>query len=314
MNFSFKPMAQHYGLLALILFTMAFITPGVAGEVDIEAPQAPPLAQPAPPLASPLAPPQVFQQSKRVEMAAVWADLKAAQVVYLGETHDSEADHQAQQQIIKTLITGPKPLILAMEMFQTPFQGAIDRYLTDETTEAQFLTESEYEARWGFPWALYQPIFALAKTQRLPVFALNTPREITRQVARRGLESLSPEQKSLIPKEIELGPESYRQAIQAIYAQHQPQGNSQGIDRFFQAMVLWDETMADGIAQLLGRFPDRQIVVLVGQGHIINRYGIPDRVARRHRGITQRTILLNPPTEVGEADYSWITPSSEKDK
>jgi uncharacterized iron-regulated protein len=55
-------------------------------------------------------------------------------------------------------------------------------------------------------------------------------------------------------------------------------------------------------------------VVLVGQGHIINGYGIPDRVARRIPGITQRTILLNPPTEVGKADYSWVTPSSEKDK
>jgi uncharacterized iron-regulated protein len=73
--------------------------------------------------------------------------------------------------------------------------------------------------------------------------------------------------------------------------------------------VLWDETMADAIAQFLKKNPDRQMIVLVGQGHILYGDGIPNRVARRIPNIKQSTILLNPPAEYSKeptiADYFW---------
>src|SRR4028118_1600443 len=59
------------------------------------------------------------------------------------------------------------------------------------------------------------------------------------------------------------------------------QGNSTSFERFFTAQVLWDETMADKIAQFLKANPNYQVVVLAGTGHIIYGYGIPSRVARR---------------------------------
>jgi uncharacterized iron-regulated protein len=261
--------------------------------------------------------PEVTRSGQTVTLPNLWADLQTAQVLYLGETHDKLADHQAQQFILEQLLTGPKPLTLAMEMFQRPYQGAIDRYFKGELTEAEFLAQTEYDKRWGFPWELYAPIVKLAKTQNIPLIALNTPSEVTRQVARRGLESLTPEQRQFIPEQndIFLGPEGYRQQIQQIYtAMHQGKGNSAGGDRFFQAQVLWDETMADRIAQIVAQTPNRLIIVLVGQGHLLQDYGIPARVARRLPNTQQRVILLNPENREMKADYQWITIGPAADK
>lgn len=266
--------------------------------------------------------PEVTRSGQSIGLNEVWADLQSVQVVYLGETHDQLADHQAQRAILETLASGPapltpKPLTLAMEMFQRPYQGAIDRYFKGELTESEFLAATEYDSRWGFPWDLYAPIVNLAKEKNIPLIALNTPSEITRQVARQGLESLQPEQKRFIPalEEIVLGPEGYRQQLQKVYTEmHQGKGNSKGGERFFQAMVLWDETMADRIAQAVRQNPKGIIIVLVGQGHLLPDYGIPARVARRLPQIQQRTILLNPIDSSQAADYHWLTLAPAADK
>jgi uncharacterized iron-regulated protein len=261
--------------------------------------------------------PEVTRSGQQIALPDLWADLQTAQVLYLGETHDQPADHQAQKLILEQLLTGPKPLTLAMEMFQRSYQGVIDRYFKGDLTEAEFLAQTEYKTRWGFPWELYAPIVTLAKTQNIPLIALNTPSEVTRQVARKGLESLTPEQRQFIPAQADifLGPEGYRQQIQRIYTEmHQGKGNSAGGDRFFQAQVLWDETMADRITQAARQNPQTIIVVLVGQGHLLQDYGIPARVARRLPNIQQRTILLNPENPAPAADYHWVTLAPAADK
>ncbi|MBA2749922.1 MAG: ChaN family lipoprotein, partial [Tatlockia sp.] len=55
-----------------------------------------------------------------------------------------------------------------------------------------------------------------------------------------------------------------------------------------------DETMAEGIAKFIQANPGYQVVVLVGQGHIVYNYGIPSRVARRlHLPLIERSVLLS---------------------
>jgi uncharacterized iron-regulated protein len=97
---------------------------------------------------------------------------------------------------------------------------------------------------------------------------------------------------------------------------HQGKGNSDGFERFFEAQVLWDETMAEAIAQSWLKHPDRQIVVLVGQGHVVFGDGIPSRVARRLKAAgrkdwKQATVLLNPSEEIKKspeaADFFWVS-------
>ena len=199
-------------------------------------------------------------------------------------------------------------------MFQRPFQEIINQYIAGKITEAELVEKTEYKNRWGFDWELYASILRFAKENKVPVLALNTPSEISRKVAKGGIENLSDEEKKLIPSitEIKLDNIPYRQMVLKAFEQHQSagHGNSNSANRFFLAQVLWDETMADGIAKFVKTNPDYQVVVLAGQGHVVYGYGIPSRVERRiqdsnkDKKFIQRSLLLSVPD---------ITPI-EKDK
>jgi uncharacterized iron-regulated protein len=245
--------------------------------------------------------------------------LLQAQIVYLGETHDRSSDHEAQLDILKQIRTRQPKLAIALEMFQKPYQASLDRYLRGKLTEAELLAQTEYPKRWGFNWDFYAPILRFAKANQLPLLAINTPTEVTRKVARTGLESLAPDDLKWIPplSEIDTGNEVYRQRLLETYQSfHQAHGNHSGFDRFFQAQVLWDETMADTIAQYWLKHQDRKIVVLVGQGHLLYGDGIPSRVKRRLTSVAkwkQQSVLLDPSTEIQSersrpvADSFWFT-------
>ena len=268
--------------------------------------------------------PLIYRPNQQVESAAiVLQDLAKAEVVYLAETHDRPEDHQAQLYILQELHRLRPNLAIALEMFQRPYQPAIDRYLAGDLSEMELQRETQYQKRWGYPWEFYIPILRFAKEKKLPVVALNTPTEITRKVSRTGLDSLTLAEQQWIPPKsaIRLEPAAYRDRIRQIYDEiHSGSGNSANFEKFFLAQVLWDETMADRIASTLQKRPDTLIVVLVGQGHVLYGDGIPNRVARRagtngflRRPLQQRSLLLNPSQDIQKqagsaiADYFWNT-------
>lgn len=256
----------------------------------------------------------VFQQNYTPQ--EFFQNLTKANVIYLGETHTSEADHKAQLEIIQQIYGKKAKIAIAMEMFQRPYQGAIDRYLAGKITEQELLTQTEYQQRWGFPWEYYAPILRFAKENLIPVLALNTPSEVTRKVSRQGLESLTPEEKKYIPpiSEIRTDNAEYRQMLSDVFNQHQKggHGSSASFERFFSAQVLWDETMAESIAEFVKNNPNYTVIVLAGQGHLVYSYGIPSRVARRlGNSLVQKSILLNFDSEMPlkkdrpVADFLW---------
>jgi uncharacterized iron-regulated protein len=238
-----------------------------------------------------------------------------ADVVYLGERHDSAADHAAQMDIIELIYANQSDMAIALEMFQRPFQPVIDRYLAGEISEAELVAQTDYEQRWGFPWHYYAPILRFAQANQLPVLALNAPSEVVRQVAREGLDSLDEGDLRYIPplSEIDTSNTDYQAFVQAAFASHSSHGDF-NFENFFAAQVVWDETMAEAIAEFKQTSPDTVVVVLAGQGHVAYGYGIPDRVARRLGDSLQQTnVLLNFPEELVSdsseeiADILWYS-------
>ncbi len=239
--------------------------------------------------------------------------LIAADVVYLGERHDSVADHEAQLAIIEALYAENANVAIALEMFQRPFQPVLDRYLAGEITEAALVEQTEYEQRWGFPWELYAPIVRFAKAHQLPLIALNAPTEVVRQVARQGLDDLEPQDLAYIPPlaDLDMGNDAYRTLVLQVLGAHGSHGNFNP-DYFFAAQVVWDETMAERIAEFRTIHPETQIIVLAGQGHVTFGYGIPDRVARRlGEDLSQQIVVLNPSDKIAAeeaaADVFWYS-------
>jgi uncharacterized iron-regulated protein len=222
--------------------------------------------------------------------------LRPAHIIYLGEVHNQQQDHQDQLAIIEYLQQKNPQLAIGLEMFQKPYQRVIDQYLANHISAAELLEQTEYQQRWGFPWENYAPLLRFAKAHQLPVIALNTPTEITRKIAQQGLESLSASDFRYIPprKDIDKSNAIYRQLIQESYNQHQAVANSKSFERFYEAQLVWDETMAATIAEFYQQHPHHQIIAIAGQAHIKDGYGVPDRVARRltRSKIVQKSVIL----------------------
>ncbi len=262
-----------------------------------------------------IAPSTIFTEAQQT----ILNDLESASVIYLGETHDRQADHQAQLAIIQELHQRNPQLAIALEMVQQPYQTVLDQYLAGEISETELREQSEYDQRWGYDWELYAPIFRYAQAEQLSLIALNTPTELTREVARQGEDAWTTvDSKWLIPRsELDTHNDAYRNRLRPIYDEiHQGQSASFSFEHFMLAQLLWDETMAAAIASFLQENQEFQIVVLAGQGHIVYGDGIPDRVARRmadNPDFQQRSLLLNPSENaetVGEgviADYFWFS-------
>ena len=206
-------------------------------------------------------------------------------VVYVGERHDRYGDHLVQLEVIWSLRQVHHDLAIGMEMFQGRYQGALDDYIAGRIDEETFLRKSHYFTGWGFNYFLYRDILLYARERRVPVVALNIPRDVASKVARRGLANLSNEERALLPKEMDLSDEGYRERLRQAYEMHQAElpGDSgpKDLESFVEAQILRDESMARAVADYLAHHPDCRMVVLAGIGHLEFGSGIPKRAYRR---------------------------------
>jgi len=218
-------------------------------------------------------------------------EVSEKRVIYVGERHDRFSHHMAQLRVIQGLDRQDRRLAVGMEMFQRPFQDVLDRYLDGQIDEKTFLKESEYLKRWRYDYHLYRPIVEYCKEHGIPILALNLPAEISKKVAREGLESLSDKELEQVPVELDWSNTVYKTRLRQIFKEH-PEGAIKNFDDFYQAQVLWDETMAQSVHDYLENNPDRQMVVLAGNGHIAFGDGIPSRTCRRGK-YDQAIIIAN---------------------
>ncbi len=225
-----------------------------------------------------------------------------AQIIYLGEIHNSTTDHADQLAILDYLrqqkSSSKSGLAIGLEMFQKPYQPIIDQYLAGKISEEQLVAQTQYKKRWGWPWENYAPLLQFAKAHQIPVIALNTPTEILRKVSKGGLESLQAADFQYIPPASEINKSNltYRDLILESYQQHQAQAvaTSPDFDRFYTAQLLWDETMAATAAEFYQQHPQTQLVVIAGQAHIRYGHGIPDRVSRRlAKTMLKKSVILS---------------------
>lgn len=230
------------------------------------------------------------------------------QVVYVGEKHDEFGDHMAQLRVIEELQKRGHRLAVGMEMFQRPFQGVLDAYLKGEMDERTFVERTEYLKRWGYDYHLYQPIIRFCKEHNIPIIALNLEMEISQKVARDGINSLSEEELKRIPANIDWNDEAYKNLLERVFTAH-AEGPVQNFDNFYQAQILWDETMALSAAQYLEKNPQLTLVVLAGTGHIAHRHGIPNRLKRRIGRNDLLIICLHDDIDATSADLLLSCPS-----
>ncbi len=194
------------------------------------------------------------------------------QVIFLPEEHNSKEDHDFQLGIIRILRLKNHKFIIAMEMFQQPFQDALDKYVSCQIDEEEMLRRTDYRRRWGFDPSLYRGIWSFAKENGIRIVAINISSELLQRIREEGLEKVRDES---LPYPVIPQTEKEMRELREILKNH-PRVDEK---RFFEVQNAWDNGMALAIAKLLEKHPDRKIVVIVGRGHA-QEYdsGIPRRL------------------------------------
>ncbi len=239
--------------------------------------------------------------------------LTTKRVIYLGETHDSAADHLLQLRIIQALHKRGAQLVLAMEMFPSSSQRVLDRYVLErQINEETFLRSCHWFDIWRFDWRLFRPIFNYCRQEHIPIHGINLDKAIVSTVFEMGnTDTLSKEQQGSIAKERDLSLPGYVNRLQDAFRFHQqsPHGKTKNLSGFIQSQAIWDETMAKNIQTLLDDYPESTILVIAGSQHTRKDSGIPPRLKRR-KPISQATVinlLSNAHTDPAtEADFFFI--------
>ena len=243
----------------------------------------------------------------------IMAKLLPYQVIYVGEGHTNYEDHLLQLEIIRALHKHDPNLAIGMEMFTRPTQPVLDRYLKGELNEKAFLKESHYFRMWSFDYRHYRDIINFAKHNKLPIVALNLKKDIVSQVFKTGGPNSLPEEDfSSLPENRKLDVPGYRERIESAFTMHAGQKQGGNFSGFFQAQALWDETMAETIADYLVTHPDMRMVVIAGRGHVDKNNAIPPRVSRR-LPVSQAVVVNSTgPADASEtADFIFFSPPAK---
>ena len=217
--------------------------------------------------------------------------LEPNDLIFIGEVHGNPEHHLIQIQILQSLMTRYGTLNVAMECFQQHQQPALDRYMKGFITEEVFLEAVDWRKEWAFHYHFYRPLLLIVSEKEGDVLAINAPNKIVRKVARSGLSSLEPEERDQWASQIDLNNEEHRAYLREVYELHDQQDLKE-FEYFYQAQCVWEDTMAENIANYMRQHNER-MVVFAGNGHIINRFGIPDRTSRRIP-VKMATIVLQP--------------------
>jgi uncharacterized iron-regulated protein len=220
---------------------------------------------------------------RAVEFDAFADRLASASHVYVGELHDQVHHHRFQAKVLRALADRwkGKPVALGMEMFYRPYQPALDAYVRGEISEKEMLAKTEWDTRWGFGWEMYAPMLRICRDRGIPVLALNAEKEVTRTVSQKGLEGLTPEQRASLPP-LDTTDPAHRAFVLEAFGQHGSDMPPERFERFYLSMVIWDEVMSTGVANWLAKNgPDARVVVVAGNGHVADRFGVAGRAGRK---------------------------------
>jgi len=244
------------------------------------------------------------QSGAAVELDAMLTDIAHADVVFVGEEHDSASTHRLELMILQGVASRRKDAILALEMFERDVQEPLDHFSMGHTSEEDFLAASR-------PWPNYatdyKPLVDLAISKDWPVVASNVPRRLAAEVAKSGLDVLktkTPDEQKLFAQDLQCPTDDdYFKRFAEAMGDHPAAPGSDAasvaasrasLERTYFAQCLKDETMGESVAQAYttgaigGASP--LVVHFNGAFHSDFKLGTAARAARRLPG--KRIVVI----------------------
>jgi uncharacterized iron-regulated protein len=233
---------------------------------------------------------------------------KKAEVVYLGELHDNPQHHAIQVQILEALLADGSRPALAFEMVPETRQTALDAAVRSDADRADVDRQLQWSAQ-GWPdFAMYWPLFELARQNGLPVVATDLDPAVNRRISRSGLGAVGEDParlRSAMPDD----PARDKAIAQRIREAHCNQITVSRSERMLESWYARNVVMARRVSEALGRA--HQVVVIMGRGHA-SPGAVTEQLLALRPGTRQLVVALfegqadGPVEEM--ADVQWITP------
>lgn len=278
-------------------------------------PPAPRLARAAAPAPASPAPAAVRPAERPPARAEAWylgdgtptdlegalAAVSDADLIAFGELHGHPAGAAAQLALLRRLAADGRPVALAMEFFERDTQAVLDAYLRGEVPSEQL----RKEARLGpdYPHT-HGPLIDFCRERGIPVIAANAPRRLVTAYRKSGADfeafrGAQPDgDRAWLPRETSVLEDAYRERFLALM------GPERG-PAFFRSQSLWDDAMAEAVADFRAARPAHRVLLIVGGFHVAHGEGTLTKY-RLRRGKDEVRILLMSPAPAPASDLAFL--------
>jgi uncharacterized iron-regulated protein len=217
------------------------------------------------------------------------AQMERRPVVLLGEIHDNAQQHSVRVQALTLLLQAGLRPALAFEQFDRERQGEIDRVLSQ--TQADGVDRvgrlAALGAR-GWNWDLYRPFLELALQYRLPIVAANLSRADAMRVSQEGFGAVfDPAEQRRLGLD-RLSADLLQAQEEAVDEGHCHQMAEQMLPALARAQIARDAALA----QAIGPYLQRGVILLTGNGHVRRDIGVPRFLPAQQRERVVSIALL----------------------
>lgn len=240
---------------------------------------------------------------QEVPLSQLVSAAERSDLIMIGEVHDDQKHHELQLAVIRSLWERKVPLAIGLEMFDPGSQRLLDDWTDGKLSEQEM--KAIYAKNWSFDWSFYRAIFLYARDHRVPLVALNIPKEIATKVSRQGYASLSEEEKKGLPQGTSCDLNNPHTAFLEKSFKHLFQRVTRGrlFSNFCEAQTVRNSGMAMNLASYLKKRPGTRIVAITGVWHAV-RNAVPEQL-RRHDAKKSSTVIL---PEIAELNLENATP------
>ncbi len=201
--------------------------------------------------------------------AALAQSMQGHRVVLLGEVHDNAAQHALRVAALRAwLAQGARP-VFALEQFDREHQQDIERARRERPLDPDYLI-AQAKGTGAWHWEFYRPYIALALEYDLPIVAVNLSRADAMQVATKGWSAIF-DSSTREARKLDALPADFRDKHDhAIAVGHCDLLPADQLPTLARAQMARDLV----IAQSIGPYLDRGVVLLAGNGHVRRDIGV----------------------------------------
>lgn len=284
------------------------------------APQPVAAVAPAPQAGTAQAPRMVLrhgQTGREVPWSTVESLALRSDVLFFGEFHDDPAGADVERRLWQSLTAqrgrGARPATLAMEFIERDTQPVLDAYLAGTLPEADFVKQARQGPGYA---AAHRPLIEHAKAVGRPVIAANAPRPLVTAYRKQQapyaewLGTLTEAQRATLPRSTSTPDDAYKARFVEMMGGERAQA-------IFKAQALWDDAMAEAVADRRAAHPAERVLLVVGGFHVQGRLGTVTKFRERRPGDRVAVIAmahgedeaLSLPADMrGEADLVLVVP------